>query len=365
MKTLIRFLSWPVICGVLAAVIILQYLSFNQPTAKLEHNPHSYAQSVQKAAPAVVNIYTSKTVKQKLPPLFNDPFFRHFLERNNVRQKERVQRSLGSGVIMNKEGFLLTNHHVINGADEILILLQDGREALATVVGSDPETDLAVLKIELDDLDAITLGNPNNAQVGDIVLAIGNPYGFGQTVTQGIISATGRYGLQLSTYENYLQTDAAINPGNSGGALIDAQGLLLGINTAIYSRSGGSQGIGLAIPIDLALRIMDDLIQYGKAIRGWLGIEVKQLSAAATQTYNLAPGNGVIITNMAPQGPAEQAMLELGDIIISINGQSVGDGNAGMNLIASTRPGEQVSVDIVRKSKRYSVKAIVGSRPET
>ena len=366
MNQLIRFLTWPIICGVLAAIIILQYLNqngevnLNNPA----HSPHSYANSVQKAAPAVVNIYTRKVVKQKLPPLFNDPFFRHFLEKNNIRQKERVQQSLGSGVIMNTQGYILTNHHVINGAQEILILLHDGREALANVVGSDPDTDLAVLKIELDDLASIQLGNPSQAQVGDVVLAIGNPYGFGQTVTQGIISATGRYGLKLSTYENYIQTDAAINPGNSGGALVDAHGRLLGINSAIYSRSGGSQGIGLAIPIDLALRIADDLILYGKAIRGWLGIEVQPLSGIAAQKHNLAPGNGIIVTATAPNGPADQAMIKAGDIIYTINDTAVGDGNAGMNIIAATRPGEQVNIEIVRNRKHFNVQAIVGSRPE-
>lgn len=360
----IRFLSWPAICGLLTALVILQYLSPHQQAPTSPPPNYSFAQSVQLAAPAVVNIYTSKTVKQKLPPLLNDPLFRHFLERNNIRQKDRVQRSLGSGVIMNSKGFLLTNHHVISGADEILVLLQDGREALASLVGSDPDTDIAVLKIDLDDLNVITLGKPQQARVGDIVLAIGNPYGFGQTVTQGIISATGRYGLQLNTYENYIQTDAAINPGNSGGALIDINGQLLGINSAIYSQSGGSQGIGLAIPADLAIRIMNDLIQYGKVVRGWLGIEVQQASNSTAQQYNLAPGNGIVITDLASSGPAEQAMLKINDIIYSINGKAVGDGHAGMNFIAATRPGTKVIIDIIRNGERFSIEATVGIRPE-
>ena len=218
--------------------------------------PFSYAQAVKQAAPAVVNIYTLKTVKQKLPVLYRDPVLRYFLQKNNIRQKERVQNSLGSGIIINPNGYILTNNHVIKDADKILVLLQDGREALANVIGIDHETDLAVLKIDLNELETITVGDPSQAMVGDVVLAIGNPYGFGHTVTQGIISATGRHGLELSTYENFIQTDAAINPGNSGGALVDAQGRLLGINTAIHSNSGGSQGIGLATPSDLAIRIM-------------------------------------------------------------------------------------------------------------
>jgi serine protease DegS len=330
----------------------------------MSQGPYSYSEAVRQASPAVVNIYTSKTVRQKLPARFNDPIFKYFLERNNIVPKERVQRSLGSGVIINPQGYLLTNHHVISGADEILVLLQDGREALAAVVGSDPESDLAVLKIELDNLDTIPIGDPSQAMVGDVVLAIGNPYGFGQTVTQGIISATGRYGLRLSTYENFIQTDAAINPGNSGGALIDAQGKLLGINTAIYTKTGGYQGIGLATPSDLALRIMSDLIQYGKVIRGWLGIEVQAISPSLAQTYQLPLNNGVVITGTYKDGPADSSGLLAGDIITRINGQPVGDGHAGMNFIAATRPGETVALDVVRNGTAISLNAIVGSRPE-
>lgn len=265
---------------------------------------------------------------------------------------------------MDNRGFLLTNHHVISGADEILILLQDGREALATVIGSDPATDLAVLKIGLNNLNPIQVGNPNTAQVGDIVLAIGNPYGFGQTVTQGIISATGRYGLQLNIYENYLQTDAAINPGNSGGALINTKGELLGINSAIYSRSGGSNGIGLAIPSDTAITIMNDLISYGEVIRGWLGIEVKSLNAVASQALQLPKGAGVMITNMIIDSPAHQAKLEIGDVITHINGIGISDGNIGMNLIAQTRPGETVTINIIRNQQAAKISVIAGRRPE-
>ena len=368
---ILQFLRWPVVCGLLAAIIILDHFpnvfgnshtleqSREITPPSMSQGPYSYAEAVKQAAPAVVNIYTSKTVKPKLPP-----YFRYFLQRNNLRQKERVERSLGSGVIINPNGYLLTNNHVISGADEILVLLQDGREALATVVGTDPESDLAVLKIGLDNLETIPIGDPSQAMIGDVVLAIGNPYGFGQTVTQGIISATGRYGLKLSTYENFIQTDAAINPGNSGGALVDAQGKLLGINTAIYTKTGGSQGIGLATPSDLALRIMSDLIQYGKVIRGWLGIEVQALSPATAQTYQLPFNNGVVITGTYEGGPADQSGLRSGDIITLINGQPVGDGHAGMNFIVATRPGETVAIDIVRDGIAMNVNAVVGSRPE-
>ena len=371
-----KFISWPTVCGILIAIIILDHYprwtnrDHNRPSPSIDAlssvtETYSYSSAVKAAAPAVVNIYTSKTVIQKIPSQYSDPFFRYFLRKNNVTQKERVQRSLGSGVIIHPQGYLLTNHHVIREADEILVLLQDGREALATVIGSDPESDLAVLKIELDNLETIAIGDPSQAMVGDVVLAIGNPYGFGQTVTQGIISATGRYGLKLSTYENFIQTDAAINPGNSGGALIDAKGNLLGINTAIYTKTGGSQGIGLATPSDLALRIMSDLVQYGKVIRGWLGIEVQAISPAMAQSNQLPFSNGVVITGTAEGGPADQSGLMTGDIITTINGQPIGDGHAGMNFIAATRPGETVAVMIKREGKAMNINAVVGSRPES
>jgi serine protease DegS len=375
MIEILRFLRWPVVCGLLIAIIILDHGPkwLNPPTAlpqsqnvtppTMSSGPYSYAEAVKQAAPAVVNIYTSKTVKQKLPSRLNESFFRYFLGRNNIQQKERVERSLGSGVIISPKGYLLTNNHVIRGADEILVLLQDGREALAQVIGTDPESDLAALKIDLQDLDTIPIGDPSQAMVGDVVLAIGNPYGFGQTVTQGIISATGRYGLKLSTYENFIQTDAAINPGNSGGALVDAQGKLLGINTAIYSKTGGSQGIGLATPSDLALRIMSDLIQYGKVIRGWLGIEVQAIPHSLAEENDVGINNGVIVTATYKGGPADQSGLIGGDIITYINGQPVGDGHAGMNFIAATRPGETVSIDVLREGQAINIDAVVGSRP--
>lgn len=373
LKQTMQFLGWPVICGLLAAIIILDhYPRLLNPDSTPQQSQVSasgsgalsYADAVARAAPAVVNIYTSKVIRQELPAALNDPFFRFFLKRNNLGQQERVQRSLGSGVIVTPAGYILTNNHVISGADEILVLLQDGREALATLVGADPETDLAVLKIDLDNLETITVGDPAQAMVGDVVLAIGNPYGFGQTVTQGIISATGRYGLRLTTYENFIQTDAAINPGNSGGALVDAEGRLLGINTAIFTRTGGSQGIGLATPSDLAVRIMADLIQYGKVIRGWLGIEVQALHPAYAQAHHLPMNNGIVVTGTYPGGPAQQSGLKPGDIITHINGQPVGDGQAGMNYIAATRPGEKVAIAGYRGNEPLNLSATTGVRPD-
>jgi S1-C subfamily serine protease len=319
-----------------------------------EQRDNGYVYAVESAAPAVVNIYTSKVVEQR-HPLADDPLFKHFFSRNG-RVKRQLERSLGSGVIVSDAGYLLTNYHVIKGADEILVLLHDGRQALASVIGSDADTDLAVLKIDLDNLTSITIGDPEKIRVGNIVLAIGNPYGFGQTVTQGIVSATGRYGLGLSQFENFIQTDAAINPGNSGGALIDTKGRLLGINTAIYTQSGGSTGIGLAIPTNLALRTMSDLISYGRPLRGWLGIEVKPVGVGT---------NGVIITALASSGPAEKAGLKIGDILTNINGEQVGDGHAGMKLITYTRPGERVKINLLRGEEPMIIETEVAMRPNS
>jgi len=365
MTATLRSLAWPICCGILAGLLILLYLD-GRPDHGGEADPiaqASLANAVRVAAPSVANIYTSKTLQTQLNPLYDDPFFRHFFRHGDPRQRERIQRSLGSAVIINHEGYLLTNHHVIRDADEILVLLYDGREALASVVGTDPETDLAVLRIDLPDLEPIRIGDPTRARVGDMVLAIGNPFGFGQTVTQGIVSATGRYGLRLTTYEDFIQTDAAINPGNSGGALVDARGQLLGINTAIYTRSGGSMGIGLAVPADLALRTMKDLIEHGHPVRGWLGIEVQRLPRALAEAHGLRGDNGVIVTNLFKDGPAARAGLRPGDIILRINEQPVGDGHAGMNLIAMTPPGEVVQLDMLRDQHHWQLEAEVGTRP--
>lgn len=278
---------WPALFGLFIGLIViltvpeLRY-AFGQQVAQFflpSGNQHSssFSAAVNRAAPAVVNISTRKKIQQERHPLFDDPLFRHFFNSADVPKQQRMSSALGSGVIINKSGYLLTNHHVIESAEEIFVSTYDGRNYRAEIVGSDQATDLAVLKIPSASLQAITLGEPQQARIGDVVLAIGNPFNIGQTVTQGIISATGRYGLGLNDYENFIQTDAAINPGNSGGALIDINGNLLGINTAILNRdnSGSSTGIGFAIPSDLAVNIMNDIITSGEAIRGWLGIEAQ------------------------------------------------------------------------------------------
>lgn len=362
-------LAWPSLCGILlAAVILLSFpekFGFNGGFAGYGRGnmPISYADAVQRATPSVVNIYTRTVVQRKTHPLFNDPVLRHFLNQGNQQRQQRLQQSLGSGVIVDARGYILTNHHVIAGADQILVSLYDRREALATVIGTDPETDLAVLKIELDDIQAVEFEEQGQVRVGDVVLAIGNPFGFGQTVTQGIISATGRYGLNLNTYENYLQTDADINPGNSGGALINVQGRLLGINAAIFSRSGGSQGIGLAIPTGTATEVMDSIIRHGRVIRGWLGIEVAELNPQSARELGLPVDRGVVVTGTYPGGPADQAGLQPGDVITRINDLALADGRTGLLGVSRMMPGDIARIAILRQGQELSLEAKVGTRP--
>lgn len=375
MRKLIGFLGWPVTLGLIAGIIVVMsqpHLRYSLGEKVSQYfippmkQPASYAGAVHKAAPAVVNIFTRKTIDSPRNPLFDDPLFRHFFNSADIPQQQRMSSALGSGVIINNDGYLLTNNHVIAEADEIVVSLYDGREAKAEIVGSDKETDLAVLKIPLKELISVTLGNPQRAQVGDIVLAIGNPFGVGQTVTQGIISATGRHGLGLNVYENFLQTDAAINKGNSGGALIDTNGQLLGINTAILTskQSGTSVGISFAIPADIAVNVMNDIITSGEAIRGWLGIEARTLNENIIRTYNLYGRTGVMITNIHPGGPADQAGIRVGDIVTHINQKPVGNGREGRNLIAQVRPNDNVQVTILRNNQQIQLNATAGKRPK-
>ncbi len=325
--------------------------------------PASYANAVAIAAPSVVNINTTKLVGGRQHPLYNDPTFRRFF---NDQQRSPVQRkdnSLGSGVIISEQGYILTNNHVIAGADEIQVALTDGRQADAQVIGTDPETDVAVLKISLDNLPGITFGQSDVLRVGDVVLAIGNPFGVGQTVTQGIVSATERSHLGISTYENFIQTDAAINPGNSGGALINAAGELVGINTAIYTRSGGSQGVGFAIPANTVKMVMKQILEYGRAIRGWLGIEIQTISPALAESFGLLEARGIIIAGVMPQGPADHAGVKTGDIILQINGEAIVDGTDALNLIAQTAPGNEIHMSGIRQGRPFSITAHASSRP--
>lgn len=323
----------------------------------------SYADAVDAAAPAVVNIYTTKIITERANPLFNDPFFRYFFG-DRLAPRQHLQSSLGSGVIVSKSGYILTNNHVVEGADEIQVLLRDNRNAEATIVGTDPESDLAVLKIDLKDLPAITVGQSDDARVGDVVLAIGNPFGVGQTVTMGIISAMGRNTVGINTYENFIQTDAAINPGNSGGALINPYGHLIGVNSAIYSKSGGYQGIGFAIPAKFAIDIMQQIIQNGHVIRGWLGIEVQDISPELAESFHLKDTQGVIVAGILRNGPAALAGLRPGDIIKQLNDIEIVNTKQVMNTIAGIKPDATIKIKIVRQGKKMELEGRVGQRPE-
>jgi len=324
----------------------------------------SYAGAVKKASPSVVNIFTAKMVAQKVPPLFNDPLYRHFFgEKGQGVPRKRLETSLGSGVIISSEGYVVTNNHVIESADEIQVALQDGRNAQAQVVGTDPESDLAVLRIKLDNLPSITLGQSDSMEVGDVVLAIGNPFGVGQTVTMGIVSAMGRDRLGLSTFENFIQTDAAINPGNSGGALINSFGHLVGINTAIFSKSGGSQGIGFAIPVDSAKKVTEQIISFGHVVRGWIGIEIQNITAELAESFNLEDTSGVIIAGVLNNGPADVAGLKPGDILIDVEDIKVMDGKHAINLISRAAPGTTINLKALRNGKEIGLKVTTAQRP--
>lgn len=367
--------GWPLVVGLLLALLLMESFPHwvGLPRADLtlqqapiyknaSSGPASYATAVNQASPAVANLYTTKVVSNPLPPLYSDPAFKKFFG-ENLPQQKRMESSLGSAVLMSKEGYLLTNNHVTAGADQIIVALKDGRETLARVIGSDPETDLAVLKIDLPDLPAITLGRSDNINIGDVVLAIGNPFGVGQTVTMGIISATGRHQLGLNTYEDFIQTDAAINPGNSGGALVDAQGNLLGINTAIFSRSGGSQGIGFAIPVKLALDVMRSIVEHGQVVRGWLGLEVQALTPELAESLGLLESPGILVAGVYRNGPTAKAGLQPGDVILKIAGKNAQDGRTSMNQVALMLPGEKIKLEILRNGEPQTLTATIGMRP--
>lgn len=327
-----------------------------------QQQPVSYQAAVAATAPAVVNVYASKVYQQTKHPLFQDPIFRRFFGEAPSLPEQRRSNNLGSGVIMNRDGYVLTNAHVIQDADDIRVTLRDGRQTYARVVGIDPDTDLAVLHITMDNLPAIPIGDSSKLRVGDVVLAIGNPYDFGQTVTQGIVSATGRKRLGITTFEDFIQTDADINPGNSGGALITARGELIGINTAIVSNSGGSQGIGFTTPINQAIDIIQQIIANGRVVRGWLGIEAQILSPDIIEVTGLING-GVLVAGVLQNGPAEQAGIIPGDIIISLGGQPTSDPQQAIKLITELNPGMDIEVTILRGWDQQTLRAKIAQRP--
>lgn len=373
LKRLLQFAAWPTAAGVIIALLaMLVFPQLRGPqqlaTPGAISAPYSYADAVSRAAPAVVNIYTAKKVLERDPRYYNNPYFRQLYKDSNIPLQERMQRTLGSGVIVDASGLILTNNHVINAADKIQVLLNDGRYTSAELVGVDPENDLAVLKITLENLLPITLGQPNNARVGDVVLAIGNPFGVGQSVSQGIVSALGRWGLGINSRENFIQTDAAINPGNSGGALIDARGNLIGINTAILDETGAaSVGISFAVPADIAMNSLKQIAEFGEVQRGWLGFTAAPLNDKGIKLYGTS---GLIVTGIEEASPAEAAGLAKEDVIIKVNDITLGEGvlpelnyHAVQNLVGNLKPGSNIQMKVLRAGKTLDIKAIAGTRP--
>ncbi|OIN91978.1 MAG: 2-alkenal reductase [Comamonadaceae bacterium CG1_02_60_18] len=318
----------------------------------------SFRLAAKRASEAVVSINTSKNARRSRQQ--SDPWFKFFFG----EQPSEPQVGLGSGVIVSADGYILTNNHVVEGADEIEVVLNDSRRSAAKVIGTDPDADLAVLKISLDRLPVIVLGNSNSLQVGDQVLAIGNPFGVGQTVTSGIVSALGRNQLGINTFENFIQTDAAINPGNSGGALVDTNGNLMGINTAIYSRSGGSMGIGFAIPVSTAKMVLEGLVKDGQVTRGWIGVEPNELTSELAQTFGVTSKTGVIITGVLQDGPAAKGGMRPGDVVTKVADQDVRNVAELLTVVAALKPGAQAAFEVQRPDGKATLNIAPGVRPK-
>ncbi len=366
LKQALTFVAQSIVIGLAAAAVVLLLMpgSFSSNTAR---QVDSYHAAIEAAAPAVVNIYSGNTFSEPRNPILQDPLFRRFFgespqDNTSTNNNRKRIESKGSGVIMDTQGYILTNAHVIQGAEEIFVVLRDGRETIAKTIGIDSDTDLAVLQIGLGNLPVIPIGDSSQLRVGDVVLAIGNPYDFGQTVTQGIISATGRRRLGITTFDNFIQTDADINPGNSGGALISSQGNLLGINTAIYSTTGGSQGIGLATPVNTALDVMQQLISNGRVVRGWIGIRAQPLPADIAEAMGLMQG-GVLVSGVLQGGPADIAGINPGDVVTKIQGQDIIDPRQAIDTIAKLAPGTKIEMTIVRGWDELKINAVVTQRP--
>ena len=339
-------------------VVLVQETPLTVPAPKIA----SLADAAKKAMPSVVNIYTSKEVRHR-QPLTDDPILRRFFPGLEESEPRRAT-SLGSGVIVSSEGYVLTNNHVVEEADDIELVLADGRRMRAAVRGSDPESDLAVLKVDGKNLPVITFGQLENVQVGDTVLAIGSPFGFGSSVTHGIVSALGRSHLGINRFEDFIQTDAAVNPGNSGGALVDSSGNLVGINSAIFSQSGGSQGIGFAIPVSLAKNVLEQIIKDGEVTRGWLGIEPQDITPELATAFSLAKSDGVLIRGVLKSGPADRAGMQVRDVVVDIDGKPTHDVASLLAQIAALTPGSQARLKVVREQKQVDIDVIVGKRPK-
>lgn len=383
-KKWIDYALWPIIVGLSVAIIIiflaplLQNASQNVQQSQIPtpannptissvawSGPVSYADAVKRAAPSVVNISSYRLEATRVHPFLRDPVFRQFFNSAPPQYQQRLQSTLGSGVIISDEGFLLTNKHVIRNAAEISVQLTDGRIARAETVGTDDDSDLAVLKIDLDNLIPITIGMPDEAEVGDVVLAIGNPFGIGQSVSQGIISAKNRIDLDNRGIQNYMQTDAAINPGNSGGALVDAYGNLLGINTLVVNDNSSNSGVGFAIPANVALAVMEDIIDFGRVVKGWLGLGATPLTLREAKALNLSFTDGWLIRDVDRTGPAFKAGLQPGDVMTQINGQALLDPDQIGQQISQTRPGDELTIEVWRNGKPYNIVATVEEKPPT
>ncbi len=342
------------------AIVALQENSTAGDEARSEAG--SYREAARAALPSVVHIYTTQEIKQQRHPLFDDPIFRHFFG-DRPEGQPKQNSGLGSGVIVSPNGYILTNFHVIEAADEIQVSLNDGKTYKARVVGSDPESDLAILQIKADKLPAITFAQSDGLRVGDVVLAIGNPFGVGQTMTMGIVSALGRSHLGINTFENFIQTDAAINPGNSGGALVDVRGHLVGINTAIYSRTGGNHGIGFAIPAASARSIMEQIIQNGAVTRGWIGVEAQEITAELAESFGLPDTEGALIAGVVRGSPADRAGIRPGDVLLSVTSKPVKDPQVMLDLIAALKPDEKAPFRLRRDQNIIEVQVKIGKRP--
>jgi len=336
----------------------------NMPGASSAISTASFSVAAQKVMPAVVNIFTTSEIKNPNNAFMDDPRFRYFFGDQPEDNAPQQTSSLGSGVLVSHDGYILTNHHVVEAADQIEIALSDGRKAKGRIIGSDPETDLAVLKIELgNNLPAITFGQSEQAQVGDIVLAVGNPFSVGQTVTMGIVSAVKRNHLGLNAFENFIQTDAAINPGNSGGALVDINGNMIGINSAIYSPNGGSLGIGFAIPVSTAKKIMEQIILTGSVTRGWIGVAAQEITPELAESFKLGKIQGVLISEVVRGGPADQAKVKAGDILVSVDNKPLSDSGSMLETVAALQPGKTVMLKLWRNQKEIVVQVKIGKRP--
>ena len=336
----------------------------NMPGSSGNISTASFSAAAQKVMPAVVNVFTTSEVKNPTNPFMDDPRFRYFFGDQLEDNAPQQASSLGSGVLVSHDGYILTNHHVVEAADQIEVALADGRKTKAHIIGSDPETDLAVIKIDLgNNLPAITFGQPDQAQVGDIVLAVGNPFAVGQTVTMGIVSALKRNHLGLNAFENFIQTDAAINPGNSGGALVDVNGNLIGINSAIYSPNGGSLGIGFAVPVSIAKKIMEQIILTGSVTRGWIGVAVQEITPELAESFKLGKIQGVLISEVVRGGPADHAKVKAGDILLSVDGKPLIDSTSMLETVAALQPGKSATLKLLRNQREISVQVKIGRRP--